>query len=566
MLEFCWLFLLLMNRTEATNFNSTGCPRKHTVVRYRAISDQPFVLPCDLLPEDPVSIFNTSCHYDGQVPWFWQSSEGKTQKFPSHKTVKTAYCGDVLWFNPIRVQDSGTYFCVNREKNCVKIYIDVQTKEMANCSKKFRSDLRLIVENGGTVTCPGKSCYSHINTSTVKWYKNGKRVKPQNNRLGLRLQHDNILFQPAYDRDSGNYTCDYKLMDGNTWWNMRTIVRVDVTSNDSDNPPIVLDPAGEKNLEVDLGQPLELKCQVKFDFHSNASSVVQWYRQKELVYENSFFPNKLGGETFIDTFWLDEVTEKDLCTAFVCLAKNSAGESVGQFRLMRRKKTVTLLLALCCAITILVGLFLGSVLAYQHWIEIVLLYRNYLAKDETTGDSKEFDAFVSYAKPDILESDPVSLSEEQFALEILPQVLENKYGYKLCFVERDILPGGVYTDDVVNAVKRSRRTVVILSPSYVNGPAMFELEAAVKTALEFTTVKVILIEFKPCQEPQSLPCKVKKALRILPRITWKMSASPAGNKHFWKRLHYHMPVKHMKGSEDKNLHTFLSLATGPDGK
>ncbi|XP_015266386.1 PREDICTED: interleukin-18 receptor accessory protein [Gekko japonicus] len=268
------------------------------------------------------------------------------------------------------------------------------------------------------------------------------------------------------------------------------------------------------------GQPLELKCQVKFGFHSNASSLIQWYRQKKLVYENRFFPNELGDETFVDTFRLEEVTKKDLRTVFVCLAKNSVGESVGQFRLKRRKKP----------------------------------------------DNKEFDAFVSYAKPDFPESDPMSLSEEQFALEVLPQILENKYGYKLCFIERDILPGGAYTDDVVNAVKRSRRTVVILSPSYVNGPAMFELEAAVKTALEFTTTKLILVEFMPCQEPESLPCKVKKALRILPRITWKMSTSPAGNKHFWKRLHYHMPVKRIKRTEDKSLHTFLPLVTGLDSR
>lgn len=61
----------------------------------------------------------------------------------------------------------------------------------------------------------------------------------------------------------------------------------------------------------------------------------------------------------------------------------------------------------------------------------------------SSSDKKEFDAFVSYAKWSSFESETSSaLSEEHLALNLFPEVLENKYGYTLCLLERDVVPGG----------------------------------------------------------------------------------------------------------------------------
>ncbi|CAK7297891.1 Interleukin-18 receptor accessory protein [Vulpes lagopus] len=233
----------------------------------------------------------------------------------------------------------------------------------------------------------------------------------------------------------------------------------------------------------------------------------------------------------------------------------------------------------------LAGMLTAGALLYMYWIEIVLLYRTYQSKDETLGDGripfaglwgkslptpglaphqerseelsdfqgedsdkKVFDAFISYAKWSSFENETTSsLSEEYLALNLFPEVLENKYGYNLCLLDRDVAPGGVYAEDIVNIIKKSRRGIFILSPNYVNGPSIFELQAAVNLALDDKTLKLILIKFCSFQEPESLPHLVKKALRVLPTVTWRNLKSVPPNSRFWTQMRYHMPVKNSKG-------------------
>lgn len=55
-------------------------------------------------------------------------------------------------------------------------------------------------------------------------------------------------------------------------------------------------------------------------------------------------------------------------------------------------------------------------------------------------DNKEYDAYLSYTKVDLDSIDREVSEEEQFALEILPDVLEKHYGYKLFIPDRDLIP------------------------------------------------------------------------------------------------------------------------------
>ncbi|XP_010207685.2 interleukin-18 receptor accessory protein [Colius striatus] len=548
LLTLCWILAVFVSGAEVREINLLECSHAEPPIRYRAISDEEFVLQCALPDRDATHIYNNSPLKQQKVKWFWHQTDKETLK-AIKESSNLALQGDALWFKPVKDSASGVYICMIWGKiPCLKIVLEVQTKKAAKCSGYDTNTLYLFAGNGNSITCPGTKCYSHIKRSDVKWYKDGHQIKSSRSRQSLKLKHNEIYLNPTYDKDTGIYVCDYTLYDNTTKWMMRTAVRVEVISKNTIHPPNFLYPNGVVILEADVGKPLELECRVQFGFERASLMRVTWKRNDEeninekLNQETSVYPKGLKGHTLLGVAKLKEVTERDLRSNFTCFAENSVGNATAVIQLKRKQK-VFFLYVLCSAISTLFAFLLCTAFIYQHWIEIVLIYRSYLVRNETTGDGKEFDAFVSYAKLDSSESDSALISEEKFALELLPDMLENKYGYKLCILERDILPGGAYTDEVVTAIKKSRRAIIILSPAYVSGPSIFELQAAVNCALEDKKIKLVLIKFQAFQEPETLPLVVKKALRILPVVTWKSSISAAANKKFWKYMCYHMPVK-----------------------
>nr|XP_039316750.1 interleukin-18 receptor accessory protein isoform X2 [Saimiri boliviensis boliviensis] len=418
--------------------------------------------------------------------------------------------------------------------------LEVKPQTNASCENSASHKQDLLLGSIGSISCPSLSCQDDAQSPEVIWYQNGTLLPKE--------RSSQITVDEVYDYHQGRYVCDYTLLDTASSWTVRAVVQVRTIVADTKLKPDILDPI-ESTLEVELGKPLNISCKALFGFERVFKPVIKWYikdsdlEREVSVPEAKSIESTVKGEIFERDIILEKVTQHDLHKKFVCFVQNSIGNKTQSIQL-KVKRGVVLLYILLGTVGTLVALLAASALLYRHWIEIVLLYRTYQSKDETLGDKKDFDAFVSYAKSSSCQSDATSsLSEEHLALSLFPDVLENKYGYNLCLLERDVAPGGVYAEDIVSSIKRSRRGIFILSPKYVNGPSVFELQAAVNLALNDQTLKLILIKFSYFQEPESLPHLVKKALRVLPIVTWRGLKSVPPNSSFWTQMRYHMPVK-----------------------
>ncbi|CAG2247623.1 Toll-like receptor 4 [Mytilus edulis] len=79
-----------------------------------------------------------------------------------------------------------------------------------------------------------------------------------------------------------------------------------------------------------------------------------------------------------------------------------------------------------------------------------------------------YDAFISYSEDD-----------RSFVLTDCIEKLEKEENLSLCINHRDFVPGDDITDNIINAIKKSRKTICIISKSFFDSYyCMFEFNMA----------------------------------------------------------------------------------------
>ncbi|XP_069381862.1 interleukin-18 receptor accessory protein-like [Paralichthys olivaceus] len=538
----------------------TGLQQDATHQHYRAVEGESFMMPC---------LKSVS----GHITEVWSRTGGSESL--------SFDCGKVF---PAEVEHSGKYRCLTGNRSLLSsgnelfLHLRVVEETSVGCFQPKESSLELLNGAGGDIPCPGRNC---SNNTDVRWYKGNIPVS----ELSRDICEKNGLLRLCEVKgkyDTSVYFCDRPVMEQGVTWTFRRAVKVKVVPHKTiSDPPRIAYPADNKTEEVELGRSHTLTCKVFFPYESKSSGEVHWYMNNGGNKDNMTLlemKKPQQGSDILEEYWIvqdgfiDKVTPQHLEHTYTCIASNALGKCNVTIRLNQKQVKWASLVGSPIASLLLVVVV--GVILHMKWLELQIIYRCHFLHGTHDRDEKRFDVFLSYVwSPTSAEieggwtrssrsgpvtdeeacqfsMDPLNTEEDeatQTPLEVLlRQVLEEQWGYRLCLLERDILPGGAYTNDVVLAIQGSHMLICLLSADYLcNTDGVFVLESGVQALLQKSALKLLII--RTCRNSASiiqdppLPPLVQRALKVLPSLNWTSDKPDRGSSRFWRSLRKAMP-------------------------
>ncbi len=142
---------------------------------------------------------------------------------------------------------------------------------------------------------------------------------------------------------------------------------------------------------------------------------------------------------------------------------------------------------------------------------------------ESLDDNYMYDAFVVY-----------SAQDRFWVHEVLMKRLENQQGMHLCIHYRDFIPGHDIEDTIIESLKKSRKAIVVLSPSFLQSNwCHFEFKMARQIDIEENRDTVILVILESISG-QSISRTLTSMLQQRTYLCWTNETE--GQRLFWSQM------------------------------
>uniref|UniRef100_A0AAY4BVV7 Interleukin-1 receptor accessory protein-like 1 n=1 Tax=Denticeps clupeoides TaxID=299321 RepID=A0AAY4BVV7_9TELE len=517
-------------------------------LKYKVLLGEPVRIKCALFYGYIRANYTHAQSVGLSLMWYKSTGHGDFEEPISFDGVRMSKEEDSIWFRPAELQDVGHYSCVLRNSTyCMKVSMSLTVAENdtdACYNSKMKYFEKAELSKSKEIICPDIEDYVQPGKEPdIVWYK---ECKPKQWRQSIIRKKDILSIREVREDDIGNYTCEIQF--GN--FVVRRTTELSVTEPEPNSLRFLS--------SFQTGSPVNLTCRAFFGYSGDVSPLIYWMKGEKFIEDLDesrvresdikTIREHLGEQEVSISLTIDSVQESDLGN-YSCYVENGNGRRQANIQLIKRELMYTVELAGGLGAILL--LLICLVTLYKCYkIELMLFYRNHFGSEDVDGENKDYDAYLSYTKVDPDQWSQETREEERFALEILPDILEKHYGYKLFIPDRDLIPTGTYIEDVARCVDQSKRLIIVMTPNYVvrRGWSIFELETRLRNMLVSGEIKVILIECAELrgimnyQEVEAL----KHTIKMLTVIKWHGPKSNKLNSKFWKHLQYEMPFKRLE--------------------
>ncbi|XP_054626639.1 interleukin-18 receptor 1-like isoform X2 [Dunckerocampus dactyliophorus] len=531
----------------------------------------------------------------GEVMWISENSQEMDLNNMSPAEQKKAglmHHGRSLYILTASVNHQGNYSCSQRNTSSQFWFrVTVYTKLSREMENRTRYSMTCYTEESCTLTCPDSDVPDpntpNITSYDLTWHK-----------IGESLHEVDSYFSNVEKKDSGIYTCIRPYLYDGQIYNMSFTLVLDVqpSQTNMDKHAVITSPRANETIYVDVGFPAVIKCEaLKYSvpislFWLIGSTFVEMNDSLPVFY-NSTRETTTEGEKNIVSLVFKKVTEDALSKHYTCkmesLSQDSSNVTISlaqkaewrqrvalsglmdgraplllrpplPMRLREQAVHIPVLLVLLrqaarnnrpshlslvlCPVVIVAVMAVTVTVYIKFKIHITLFLRDTLGCHMRISDGKTYDVFLMCYKSDTVTG--LNICDRKW----LENVLEERFHYKLCLYDRDVLPGQAVAEAVLDCIEQSRSVVLIPSP--VDAFLESGLLSVVHAALVQRKTSLVFIKPETTEEAQS--GSVEEALQLLHKtghcVTWEGLSSMLPSSSFWKKLRYHLPAAYTRGA------------------